>query len=280
MQIYALDKNNVPTHAQRAKKQLDYRCPECAGVVRVRGGNQRQAHFYHLSLPENCRQNGKTLEHLQIQLHLFDILSSPVTLERRFPSINRIADVVWEDKKLIFEVQCSPITTQEIQARQADYAREGYQVIWILHDSRYNRQTVTAAEDFLKCNSYYFSNMNEKGEGEIYDQLEIIQKGRRIMKSFPMPINPTFLQETDSYNVLEDTLPYEVQMRLENRRFYFVGDFLDLYQSETDCVTKLSAFLNRPIKESQSQSLLGSLKNRFSHSYQVLFHALLDKCCH
>ena len=50
----------------------------------------------------------------------------------------------------MFEIQCSPITAREIEERNSDYQSLGYQVIWILHDSLYNKGRLTAAEYFLQ----------------------------------------------------------------------------------------------------------------------------------
>jgi hypothetical protein len=54
--------------------------------------------------------------------------------ERPFPDLCRIADLVWEERKLIFEIQCSPILRQEAEKRVRDYAMKGYTVIWLVID--------------------------------------------------------------------------------------------------------------------------------------------------
>ena len=59
MQLYALDQNQ-PILASKAEKSKDYICPECLSAVRIRGGPSRQIHFYHLSLPKQCRQHEKS----------------------------------------------------------------------------------------------------------------------------------------------------------------------------------------------------------------------------
>ncbi|MEM8728221.1 MAG: competence protein CoiA family protein, partial [Chlamydiota bacterium] len=66
-----------------------------------------------------------------------------VILEKSFPEIHRIADVVYPPKKIIYEIQYSPITLKEVQQRNRDYATLGYTVIWILHDRHFNRKILS-----------------------------------------------------------------------------------------------------------------------------------------
>jgi len=184
MQLYACDSNNRLTTADSAQKGVDYRCPECAGVVRVRKGSHKQPHFFHLTHNRNCRQSGKSAVHLAIQNHLLNILpKGEVSLECRFPEKGRIADVVWMPKRLIFEVQCSPISAEEVASRNSDYSQLGFQVVWLFHDFRFNSWRVTAAENSLWNRPFYYTNMNAKGEGIIYDQTCKIHQGVRRKRS-------------------------------------------------------------------------------------------------
>lgn len=150
---------------------------ECGKAVRLRGGEHRQDHFYHLKPDAACRQSQKSMTHLQVQWYLLNLLNGEdVALERRFPEISRIADVVWEDRKLVFEVQCSPIKKKEVEARNQDYGSIGYQVVWILHERRFLRRQVSAAEVWLQGHPHYYTNFDSEGVGEIYDQLHLISR--------------------------------------------------------------------------------------------------------
>jgi len=184
MQLYACDHQNRLTTAELAEKGIDYRCPECRGVVRVRKGSHKHPHFFHLSHNRNCRQSGKSAVHLGIQNHLLKSLpKGEVILECRFPEKGRIADAAWMPRRLIFEVQCSPISAEEVQQRNLDYAQLGFQVVWIFHDFRFNSWRVTAAEHCLNSRPFYYTNMNAKGEGIIYDQTSEIRGGIRRRRS-------------------------------------------------------------------------------------------------
>lgn len=189
MQFFAYDKNGI-IFSEDANKGKDYRCPECNGRLRIKEGFYKRKHFFHLYTSSLCRQNKKTLVHLTIQKRILEILPQGESfLEKRFPSINRIADVVWEPKKMIFEVQCSPITLHEVKARMKDYATLGYKVIWILHDARFNRKRLSAAEYHLRPDHAFFTSINEKGKGMIYDQYEVFSLAKRTQKGPPQPIN-------------------------------------------------------------------------------------------
>lgn len=123
MQLYAFDVNNRLVFSSHAHKQKNYICPECKGIVRLRGGLQRQNHFFHQEAVRTCRQSGKSVQHLAVQYFFLDRLpEGECALEHSFPEIGRIGDVVWFQEKIVFEIQCSFITAAEVQARNSDYA--------------------------------------------------------------------------------------------------------------------------------------------------------------
>lgn len=187
MQLYALDKSSLvlATHAVRDRSYL---CPECHGFVRIRGGGRRQIHFYHARRPASCRQHGKSLAHLQIQLHLKSLIPG-LTLEKRFES--RIADAHWADEKIAFEVQCSPISIQEAKTRCEDYLKLGLIPVWILHDRRYNRFKITPAEEYLRSQTTTFYTDGRS----IYDQFDVCQNLRRVFRGPKILVNPALPQK-------------------------------------------------------------------------------------
>jgi competence CoiA-like predicted nuclease len=254
MQLYALDKSSLVL-ASHAVRDRSYLCPECHGLVRIRGGGRRQIHFYHARRPATCRQHGKSLAHLQIQLHLKSLIPS-LTLEKRFECIPRlsknlaldtasasdlqqaqplrkqamfknmadgrsckddglrkhikcpmdilcaeqgavqnqifgqfryrIADACWIDEKIVFEVQCSPITLQEAKTRCEDYRKLGFTPVWILHDRRYNRFKLTPAEEYLRSQTTTFYSDGRS----IYDQFDVCQSLRRVFRGPKIVVNP------------------------------------------------------------------------------------------
>ncbi len=192
VQLYALDCDGTKVHALKAHKQTNYTCLECGDPVRLRSGLLRRGHFFHLGSQRTCGLSHKSIEHIQVQEYLLQQFEeSTCTLEKPFPRIARIADVVWETEKLIFEVQCSPISPEEIEARNKDYLSEGYTVIWIFHDKRFNKRNVSAAEIFLRDEPYYYTNINKGGTGIIYDQFSSIQGNKKHKLSSPLVVNLT-----------------------------------------------------------------------------------------
>lgn len=225
MQLYALDEEGRWVAASKASKSVDYQCVECRGQVRMRAGELRQPHFYHLTRPEECRQDGKGLEHLQTQLHIQNRLpDSECQLEVRFPEIGRIADAVWEKEKVIFEIQFSPISTEEVRARNHDYKSLGYQVIWVLHEQQFNKNKVTGAEKFLVDKPHYFTNIVANGDGFIYSQASKIYMGKRLKFGSRQPIDFRLplgncvknTSEDILYNKLRSVYTYLFTFLLEN----------------------------------------------------------------
>ncbi|MCH9704035.1 MAG: competence protein CoiA [Chlamydiae bacterium] len=141
-----------PLSTSEAKKGVNYHCPECQGVVRLRGGQLRRLHFFHLS-HSSCRHSGKSQTHIRLQKKLRLLLGGE--LERRFETINRIADLFVPSKNLIVEVQCSFLSLEEIQARNRDYASLGLRVLWIFLDRRFARHSFNFPHYFTNGQLFY-----------------------------------------------------------------------------------------------------------------------------
>lgn len=236
MQLYSLDDKNQFVSASAAHKGQDYRCMECGGAVRVRSGLHRRPHFFHKELSKACRLNGKSMAHLQVQLHLAALLpAGQAAVEWRSDSLKRIADVAWLPEKLIFEVQCSFITAQEIYQRTKDWGQAGFQVIWILHDARFNKWRLSAAEAALATIPHYYTNIDSEGKGIIYDQCDHIDKGMRFTKCGPLPVNaaqPRPFYPEIAQPLPEEGIPLTIAQRLSRPPIAFKGDLLDLWMVE------------------------------------------------
>lgn len=269
-QLYAITFEGEVIAACHALKQTDYFCPECKKIVRLRGGLHRQDHFYHLEITVDCRQSRKSFEHIQAQLYILKALpQGDCHLEWRFPEIHRIADVVWPSEKLIFEIQCSPIRQEEIMARNADYARAGYEVVWILHDHRFNQKRLTAAEHWLFPLPHYFTNLSAKGIGIIYDQFSLFKQGyRHSLKPLPIDIAQPRYYKSD----------------YKEHSLYFVGDLTDrrLSPSEEDreyleAVKNLEEGMSG--KRTFIQLLKLGLERWIFRPYRLLFQIFLERAC-
>lgn len=228
MQLLAIDTEGRLVGVKQADRQAVYSCLECQGKVRARGGEFRQLHFYHLEPPHHCRQHQKGLPHLHVQSYLYaSIGAEDCALEERMPAIQRIADVVWFSKKVVFEIQCSFITAEEVEKRNRDYGLLGWSVIWILHDERFNQTRYTAAEERLAHRPHYYTNIDSEGQGIIYDQFEYLCRGKRQHKLLPLPIQIHTLKDTQQVKV-NNKSPAIAQQRLKAWPYYCECDLIDL----------------------------------------------------
>jgi competence protein CoiA len=224
MQWIALDENRHPITACRALKQTRYACPECSGFVQLRSGPHRKAHFYHMRAASLCAQHKKTEEHFGLQLLLASrIPDNKAQIERAFPEIGRIADVAWETRKIVFEIQCSPISLQEVQTRCLDYCSIGWDILWILSDKRFNKKRLGAAEAFLRLQTSYYSHWDEK---LLYDQREVLHHFHRIYKSPRVAINPVELAAHSPQDTPACALPPSLQQRWDSWKWRADKDIL------------------------------------------------------
>lgn len=284
MQLYALDSKGSLISARSAHRQADYHCLECRQVVRLRGGPHRQRHFYHADPTPFCRQSQKGEVHLQLQLFfLRQLPAGDCHLEYRFPEINRIADVAWASERVVFEIQCSPISAEEVDERNRDYHNAGWQVVWILHDNRYNQQRLSAAELLLRSTPHYFSNMDKEGSGMIYDQFDITHRGLRLARLPPLPID--ILKKTGVAN--PKNLPYPLRVLRDRRAswpFSFSGDLTSRsvdsahasYFNQALAIEKLylpsDAFTGK-------RSYIRRMKHGVARFYRVFFRFMLERMC-
>ena len=153
----------------------------------------------------NRQPFGKSLAHHEIQCYLKKQIAN-LELEKQIGA--RRADGVWEDRKIVFEIQISFISLNEVKSRIDDYAKHGYQVVWILHDRLFNSRSVSPAEKFLRsfCPTYYCNG------GFIYDQLEVVHGERRV-----------YTTEAWAVEVTKPFVPF-LEVPLRKWQLHFVGD--------------------------------------------------------
>jgi competence protein CoiA len=284
MQLFALDANHQLIRATQAVKQKNYLCLECRAIVRLRAGLHRQPHFYHLEPVLRCRQHQKGEIHLQLQSFLFNLLpTGDCLLECRFPEIQRIADVAWLSKKIIFEIQCSPIKSEEVFARNQDYQQAGWTVVWILHDRRFNQLRLSAAELGLRNSSHYFTNMSREGNGIIYDQFDIHEGIFRKDQMGPLPVD---LSQPCLGVKNVDSLPLKLLKERESSwMISFKGDLKQSYLEEEnlDYIREASIKEKRYISAAQKRAWIYHLKHiwkaLFIKPWKIIFRIILEKSC-
>jgi competence protein CoiA len=180
-------------------------------------------------------------------------------IERPFRSILRIADLCWEERKLVLEIQCSPISSYEAEARKRDYSQEGYDLVWLLDDRLFNKKRLKVAEERIRKGSAYFISLHRSA---IYDQFEFIVDETRLAKGAPLPVDLSHPIEA-----AKQQLPLrQLKERKTNR--YFPGDLYDR-------AIKNSAFLKRLVE--YEETLLKPLRKDRLHWIKKGLHIGLEQ---
>ena len=185
MQRRAFSSSGELVDAQDAVHHRDYLCPECRGVVRLRRGEERAAHFFHRNEGVSCRLRLKDGLHEAVQQRLAESLGeASCRVECHFPEISRIADVAYLPKKVVFEVQVSPIRPEEAIKRTLDYWNAGWHVIWILHVQTFGFYRASPFERALLPIPHYFASFGFRG-GQLWDEISSVLRTRRVWYLFP-----------------------------------------------------------------------------------------------
>lgn len=237
MALYALDDKNLLIFAPDATSFGRYSCLECRGPVRKRSGRNRRPHFCHLRNSPQCRLHSKSIDHLVLQADLKK-KNPELEVERPFPSILRIADLCWEERKLVMEIQCSPISVSEAEARKRDYSQEGYDLVWLLDDRLFNKKKLKIAEERIRKAAAYFISLQRL---EVYDQFEFFFDEIRLAKGPPLPVDLSLPRKTPKRDI-----PLR-QLKERKSGYYFLGDLYDR-------VTRNSTFLKRLMEYEESLS--------------------------
>lgn len=226
MALYAYD-DEILVYASDAKERRSYRCSHCKEPVKVRKGLYRIAHFYHLSRSPTCRLHSKSQDHLLAQLAIQSLL--PVgegSLEKSFFEILRVADIVWEPHKIIFEIQCSLLSQTEAEERVRDYAQIGYQIVWILDDRVFNKKSPRPAEQWIRQRLSYFASIRHQTFPIFYDQFEIFQQQRRIKKGPPLKVKLQNPRQIPPISLPEEKFPCQVLHKAQMTHLFFQGDLM------------------------------------------------------
>jgi hypothetical protein len=139
-----------PEQLQRWSHDRVLYCPNCRGVVHVRGGpaKRTQLHFAHQKGECAWSTEAETVRHARGKVVLAQWLReqfprATVTLEERLPEPNRIADVfVAHDggERWAVEFQCAPLDVEEWSHRHEAYRQAGIIDIWIIGNNRREKQ--------------------------------------------------------------------------------------------------------------------------------------------
>jgi len=270
MALLAID-GDEPIHARLADEKKTYACIGCRAPVRIRKGVDRQPHFYHPRSAPSCRLYSKSQDHALVQAALQALLPpGEALLEQPLLPILRIADVLWEKRKLAFEIQCSDLTPYEVERRTEDYAKARYQIVWLLHDKVFNRRTLRPAEPLLRQLPCYYVSIPRQGIPTFYDQFELIEKEHRIkrIRRLKVHLNAPLYLTRPSWDPAQ--LPSQILRRAASHPLYFKGDLIykaTLAHRFTDIAFLMQNFcalerlyLNN--RSSKLKNLMGKLKSK------------------
>lgn len=267
MPLYALDENNRIISAQNADSFHRYRCVECKSLVQKRTGTQRQAHFYHLQTVRSCRLHSQSIDHSILQSHLIE--KNPILeIEKPFEKILRIADLCWEEKKIIFEIQCSPITVEEVSKRKKDYQEEGYDLIWLLDDRLFNHKKLRVAENQLRKQGCYYFTLSKT---LLYDQFAVLLEDALLFKGPPLPIDLLHC-----YPAFHPQDQWVEQLRLRESKHYFKGDLFDRSIRYPIYSQRLKEHEEDLLKKQPKKGLVFLIKKCFFIAWEWILRLSLD----
>ena len=190
MVLYALEGADL-VFAPHASQGKQYVCVECRRALRLRTGRLKQAHFYHQPSATPCRLQSRSERHMAIQAWIKGLLpSGEAHLEHPFLPICRVADLFWEPQRLVFEVQCSPISEEEVRRRMRDYRALGIDIVWVLDDRLYNKRRLRPAEWLIRGGWAYFASVDKETLAvRLYDQLEFLTETARKYRGRPLGVD-------------------------------------------------------------------------------------------
>lgn len=125
-------------------------CPNCRGVVHVRGGPEKrtQLHFAHQKGECAWSTESETVRHVRGKMVLAEWLrtqfpQASISLEERLPEPNRIADIFIvhaDGQRWAIEFQCAPLDVDVWRLRHAAYRKVSIQDTWIIGNNRREKQ--------------------------------------------------------------------------------------------------------------------------------------------
>ncbi|TES96005.1 MAG: hypothetical protein E3J90_08895 [Promethearchaeota archaeon] len=135
--IYALNDQNERINASKAVKEKSYLCPnlECKNrELILKKGSIRIPHFAHKS-QKDCYSEPESEAHISCKIYFQSLLE----LDNRFVEYYGIEgvrpDVLYDQFAL--EIQCSPITVNEVKRRNRMYEKNGYIAVWIFLEDKF-----------------------------------------------------------------------------------------------------------------------------------------------
>lgn len=122
----------------RHKHDLAVTMPCCGEPGHLRQSKNGLRHFYH-AVDTGCHYAEESKEHLEIKYRIYRECQArgwETSVEYALPDRDWIADVyaVKDGKKIVFEIQVSPISPTELKERDRKYRDAGIESYWLLEN--------------------------------------------------------------------------------------------------------------------------------------------------
>jgi len=129
--LFALDKNGSRVYIENAHVKHEYFCPICGEQMVLKKGQIPIHHFAH-PLHSKCTDswNYEKMSEWHMNWQGRCPLDTQEIVKVKDGQKHR-ADVLLEDRKVVFEFQHSPLSCEEFDDRNSFYNSLGYKVIWI-----------------------------------------------------------------------------------------------------------------------------------------------------
>jgi len=262
----ALDAEGSCISADHALSKHDYFCPECSAVLRLRRGEKRRAHFYHLRA-SSCRQQHRSDLHVAVQQRIVEKIGEHQCIQELFfPQISRIADIALPKEKVVFEIQISPMSQEEVIARTKDYRSVNWHIIWILHVQTFGKRSASAFERALQTIPHYFTDLDAHS-GSVWDELSSVKGQLRHWFNFPPQRHyidtfaPVFHRELSP--------PNTERVAITN-----IQELLDIRSQYWTCSLP-GDYLSRPPQNTREQEKGGNFVQKMLFTLRMLWYFLL-----
>jgi len=147
------------TLRSRHKKGLPIKMACCGAPGHLRISKKGTQHFYH-AVDTGCNSEQESKEHLEIKYQIYKICKSEQwETYVEFPASDRtwISDVyaIKHGRKIVFEIQISTISPNDLEERDKKYRNEGIESYWLLDNF------LERSRDF---ESWYYSHLYEEDD--------------------------------------------------------------------------------------------------------------------
>jgi len=154
-----LSKEEWTTLKSRHKKGLTITMGCCGAPGHLRISKTGTQHFYH-AVDSGCNYEQESREHLEIKYQIYRTCKSEnweTYVEFPAPDRTWISDVyaIRDGRKIVFEIQISTISPDELEERDRKYRNEGIESYWLLDNF------LERSRDFA---SWYHSHLYEEDD--------------------------------------------------------------------------------------------------------------------